>query len=170
MSFSAKETEFLEFDRKVREMDEHISHIDPDVLAAIHNELLTRCEDYRTITGFHENEELIENSPEGILGAIPERSGEDIVKTLFDTDSRASAILRGAVYFTGADFLIRNPDSGKDSVPLMYKGVFINSETWNEILHGQAVLYAMRNKTPEELFGDKFFPGKEVVDENPFNQ
>ena len=71
------------------------------------------------------------------------------------------ALLRSVVYFLGTDALVRAPASEETEGP-RFKPIYQTGAGWKDAVHKMAVFFAIRHKTPQEMFGAKFFPEEEV--------
>ena len=161
MSFSTRDMELIEFEKDVVSMEDELRKISFQTLVAIHNELIVHSEDYRVIGGYANNDRIILATPLGVAAEVPDGL-ENVVGPLFDLQSEYGALLRSVVYFLGTDALVRAPASEETEGP-RFKPVYQTGAGWKAAVHKMAVFFAIRHKTPQEMFGEKFFPATEGV-------
>ena len=161
MSVSTRDMELIDFEKDVVSMEGALRKISFQTLVAIHNELIVHSEDYRVIGGYAENERIILATPLTVAAEAPDGL-ENILEPLFDLQSVYGALLRSVVYFLGTDALVRAPASEETEGP-RFKPVYQTGTGWKATIHKMAVFFAIRHKTPQEMFGAKFFPEEEAV-------
>jgi hypothetical protein len=161
MSFSTRDTELIEFAKDVVSMEDELKSIPFPTLVAIHNELILHSEDYRVIGGYAETDRIILATPDGVSAEAP-AGLDNIVGSLFDLQSEYGALLRAVVYYLGTDALVRAPASEETEGP-RFKPIYQTGIGWRGAVHKMAVFFAIRHKTPQEMFGEKFFPVTEGV-------